>query len=110
MTVFRILIFCFKLAGEAANSLPCCLVLFRVISFWRFHFRDGISWMPRHVYGSFCMRVGKFLDLYVMFWDWINALKVLGLSLDLLGHPVMVHLDRLRSICAHSANFWSLVI
>jgi hypothetical protein len=30
MTVFRILIFCFKLAGEAASSLPCCLVLFKV--------------------------------------------------------------------------------
>ena len=41
MTVFRILIFCFKLAGEAASSLPCCLVLVKVISFWRFHFRDG---------------------------------------------------------------------
>ena len=49
MTVLRILIFCFKLAGEAASSLPCCLVLFRVSSFWRFHFRDGTSWMPRYV-------------------------------------------------------------
>ena len=45
-----------------------------------------------------------------MFWDWMNALKVLGLSLDLLGHPVMAHFDKLRSICAHSANFWSFVI
>ena len=71
---------------------------------------DGISWMPRYVYGSFCVRVGKFLDLYVMFCDWMYALKVLGLSFDLLGHPVMAHLDRLRSMCDHSANFWSLVI
>ena len=56
------------------------------------------------------VRVGKFLDLYTIFWDWMYVLKVLGLSFDLLRHPVMTHLDRLRSMCAHSTNFWSLVI
>ena len=35
---------------------------------------------------------------------------MLGLSLDLLGQPVMAHLDRLRSICDHSVNFCSLII
>ena len=32
------------------------------------------------------------------------------MSLDLLGHPVMAHLDRLRSMCDHCANFCSLLI
>ena len=54
--------------------------------------------MPRYVYGSFWVRMGKFWDLYVIFCDWMYALKVLGLSLDLLGHPVMAHFERLRSM------------
>ena len=40
----------------------------------------------------------------------MNTLNMLDLSLDLLGYPVMAYLDKLRSICAHSANFWSLFI
>ena len=52
--------------------------------------------MPRYVYDSICVRVGKFLVLYVMFYDWMYALKGLGLSFDLLGHPVMAHFERLR--------------
>ena len=42
------------------------------------------------------MRMGKFLFLYVMCCDCIYALKVLGLSFDLLRQPVMAHLARLR--------------
>ena len=63
MTVFRIFIFCFRLAGEAASSLPCCLALFKVISFCRFHLREGINWIPKYVYDSFCVRIGNCLDL-----------------------------------------------
>jgi hypothetical protein len=40
----------------------------------------------------------------------MNTLSTLGLSLDLLGSPVMVHLARLRSMWAHSTNFRSLII
>ena len=54
--------------------------------------------------------MGKVWFLYVIFCDWIYALYVLGLSFDLLGHPVMAHLARLRSICDHSANFCNLII
>ena len=71
---------------------------------------EGTNWMPRYVYGSFCVRVGKFLDLYGMFCDWINALKVLGVNFDLFRHPVIAHLARFKSICAHSEIFCSLVI
>ena len=110
MTVFRILIFCLRLAGDRVSSLLCCLVFWRVISLCMFHLREGISWMPRYVYGSFCVRVGKFFVLYVMFCDWIYALNVFGLSFDLLGHPVIAYFARLRSISDHSANFCSLVI
>ena len=45
-----------------------------------------------------------------MFCDWMNALKVFGLSLDLLGQSVMAHSERLRSICDHSTNFCNLCI
>ena len=38
------------------------------------------------------------------------ALKVVGLSLDLFGHPVIVHLDRFRSMYDHCANLCSLLI
>ena len=40
----------------------------------------------------------------------MNALNMLGFSLDLLGHHVMAHLDILRSIGAHYINFWNLFI
>ena len=59
MTVLRMLIFCLRLAGERVSSLHCCLAFWSVVSFWMFHFRDGISWIPRYAYGSFCVRVGK---------------------------------------------------
>ena len=69
--MLRILIFCFRLAGELASSRPCCLAFFSVIFFCKFHLSEGTSWMPRYVYDSFCVRVGKFLFLYVMFCDWM---------------------------------------
>ena len=34
--------------------------------------------------------------LYVIFWDLMYALKVLGLNLDLLGQPVIAHFERFR--------------
>ena len=40
---------------------------------------DGVIWMPRYVYGSCCVRIGKPFALYVMFCDWMNALNMLGL-------------------------------
>ena len=63
MTVLRMLIFCLRLAGERLSSFLCYLAFWSVISFYRFHLRDGISWMPRYVYGSFCVRVGRFFAL-----------------------------------------------
>ena len=35
---------------------------------------------------------------------------MLGLSFDWLGHPVMAHLERFRSMWDHSANFCNLSI
>ena len=35
---------------------------------------------------------------------WIRTLKVMGLSLDLFGHPVTAHLGVPRSIPAHLQN------
>ena len=40
----------------------------------------------------------------LVFWAWINDMKMLVSSLHLLGHPVMVHLDKFTSMCAHWAN------
>lgn len=99
-----------RLAGELINSWLCCLIFFIVIYFCRFHLSNGVRCIPRYVYGSFWVRMGKFWALYVMFCDWIYALKIVGLSLDLLGHPMMAYLEKLRSIFYHSANLWSLSI
>ena len=63
MTVLRILIFCFMPVGERVSGLLCCLAFWNVISLCRFHLRDDISWMPRYVYDSFCVRVRKLLVL-----------------------------------------------
>ena len=41
--------------------------------------------------------------------DRIRALKVVGWSLDLFGHPIIAHLDIPRSILAHSQNLSSLL-
>ena len=35
---------------------------------------------------------------------------MVGLRFDLFGQPVRAHLAKLRSMCAHSANFCNLVI
>jgi hypothetical protein len=43
-----------------------------------------------------------------MLVDWIRALKVVGLNLDLFGHPVTAHFGMPRSIPAHSQNLSSL--
>ena len=53
MIVFKILIFCLRLASEGVSNLFCCLVFWSVLSFCRFHLSDGIRCMPRYVYGSF---------------------------------------------------------
>lgn len=63
MIVFRILIFCLRLVGEMVSGLLCYLAFWIVPSFCRFYLSDGISWISRFVYDSFCIRVGKFLDL-----------------------------------------------
>lgn len=110
MIVFRILIVCLRLAGEKVSALLCFLVFWIVIVYCRFHLRDDIKCMPRYVYGSIWVRVEFFLDLYMIFCDWMNALKVFGLSLELLGHLVMTHFDRLRSMCDHSTNLYTLSI
>ena len=60
MTVLRILIFCMRLAGELIRSWLCYLSFLSVISFCRFHLKDGVRCMPRSVYGSFWVRIRKF--------------------------------------------------
>ena len=46
----------------------------------------------------------------MIFCDWMYALKVVGLSLDLLGQPVMAHFERLRSMWDHSTYLCNLFI
>ena len=64
--------------------------------------------MPRYVYGSFCVRIGKGWFLKWICYAYIYALKRVGFNFDLFGHPVIAHLERLRFRYAHSENFWSL--
>ena len=67
MIVLRILIFCLRLAGNKVSILLCYLAFWSAVSLCRFHLRDGISCMPRYIYGLFFVRVGKLLGLKVMF-------------------------------------------
>ena len=46
--MFRILIFCVRLAGELVNSWLCCLT-FIIISFCKFHLSDGVRCIPWYV-------------------------------------------------------------
>ena len=46
----------------------------------------------------------------MIFCACMNALKIVGLSLALFGLHVIAHFVRFRSMCAHSANFWRLLI
>lgn len=105
MTMFRMWIFCLIVAREAISILLCFFAFVMVISFWMFHFKEGTGWMPRYVYGSFCVRVGKGIFLNWMCCAYMYALKVVGLKLNLFGHPVIMHLERLRSRFAHFENF-----
>ena len=57
ITIFRILTFCLRLASELERSL---LWFFGFVSKLIFHLSDGTKCMPRYMYGSFWVRVGKF--------------------------------------------------
>ena len=52
-----------RLAGELVSSWLCCLIFLSVISFCRFHLNDGVRFIPRYIYGSFWVRMGKFWEL-----------------------------------------------
>ena len=95
------------MVGDVINNFLCFLAFLRVPLFWMFHFRKVTRWMPRYVYGLFCVRIGK-----GWFFKWIccacmYALTRVGFNFDLFGHPVIAHLEKLRSMCAHYENFWS---
>lgn len=45
-----------------------------------------------------------------MFCNWMYALKVFGLSLELFEQHVMAHFKRLISMCNYSIHFCSLRI
>ena len=94
-------------------SLVICfvfLVFSMVVFLWMFHFSEGTKWMPRYVYSSFCVKVGKSLFVKWICWAYMYALKMVNFRFDLFGHLVIAHLERLRSRCAQSKNFWSLYI
>jgi hypothetical protein len=71
---------------------------------------DGISWIPKYMYGSFWYRIGIGWFLYFMLCDWMYALKVVaGIGL-LLGQHVMVHLGIPSSIPVQWQNLSILLI
>ena len=61
--MFKIFIFCVRLAGELVSSWLCCLTFFIVIYFYKFHLSGGIRFIPKYIYGLFWVRIGKFLEL-----------------------------------------------
>ena len=60
ITMFKILIFCVRLAGELVSNWLCCLTFLSVVSFCRFHLSDGARCISRYMYGSFWVTIGKF--------------------------------------------------
>ena len=44
-----------------------------------------------------------------MCWACMYALRVVGCRSDLFGQPMIVHLESLRSSCAHSEYFLEFV-
>ena len=76
----------------------------------KFHFKDGIKWIPRYLYDSFWCNIGINLLLYAILYVWMYALNISGIILDFFGTPVMAYLEILRSIPAHVLNFWILFI
>jgi hypothetical protein len=76
-----------------------------VICLCRFHFKDGISWIPRYLYGLFWCNIGISLLLYAILCVWMYALNASSVILDLFGAHVMAYIGILRSILAHVLNF-----
>ena len=69
-------------------------------------FNNGTRFIPKYMYDSFWVRVGKF-----QFRRWYFVLeRCLVLVWIFYEHLVVEHLERLISMCEHFANFWSLRI
>ena len=67
-------IFFLIVARDVSNSLLCFLAFSRVLFLWMFHFREGTRWMPRYVYGSFCVRIGKDCEAYMYSYKFLHSL------------------------------------
>ena len=67
------------------------LIFARVISFFMTQFRDETSCISRHMYGSFCKRMGSCCCLKLMFWDFSYVVDARGYSFDLVGHPMITN-------------------
>ena len=59
-TVLTMLSFCLRLAREKVSNSLCCLAFGDMMFLCNLHLSDGIIWMPKYMYSSFCVRVGKF--------------------------------------------------
>ena len=96
--------------GEASRYLLRFISLSVLICLRKFHFKDGIRWIPRYLYDPFWYNIGISLLLYAILCVWMYASNTLGIILDLFGALVMAYLEILRSISAHVLNFWILFI
>lgn len=81
----RMWIFCLIVDGDAIDNLLCFWAFSIVMNFWMIHFSEEARWIPRYVYDSFCLRVGKGLFLKWICCPYMYALKVLGFRSDCLG-------------------------
>ena len=76
----------------------------------RFHYNEGTRLIPRYMYGSCWLSMGIGWCLKFIFAYCKCVLKACGFSFDLLGQPMIVHLDMPRSIPVHSQNLSILSI
>lgn len=74
------------------------------------HLNWGTKCKLRCMCGSVWVSIEDCFSLYVIFCACMKSSKMMGLSLALFMLRAMAHLTRFRSMCALSANFWSLLI
>lgn len=75
--VLVILRLCVIVVGDSSTLHLFSIFDVLVTCFCICHFKVGISWMPRYVCGSFCVRTGNWLPLHMMMQDACrHALKI----------------------------------
>ena len=109
ISVSTIFIFSFMVAGQVIRSLLCLISLAVVMCVCIFHCNEGTRLIPKYIYGLCWLSMGIGWCLRFMFASCKWVLKACGLSFNLLGHPVIAHLEMPRFHSRPFAKFVYLI-